>query len=103
MTMIVITGTIPTRAEKREAAIEAMVTMQKASQAEAGCNKYQFGWAAEDPSIAIIFEEWVDQAALDAHFATPHMAAFGGALKDIVSGAGSVMRYEVSKSGPLGG
>ena len=72
--MIVITGTIPTRPEKRDAAIAAMVIMQEASLAEPGCNKYQFGFASQDPALAMIVEEWVDQAALDAHFATPHMA-----------------------------
>lgn len=99
--MIVITGTIPTRPEKRDAAIAAMVIMQEASLAEPGCNKYQFGFASQDPALAMIVEEWVDQAALDAHFATPHMAAFGLTLRDVVAGAGSVTRYEVSSSGPL--
>ena len=100
--MIAITGTIPTHAEKHDEAVAAMVKMQDASLAEAGCNKYQFGFTAQDPGLAIIFEEWVDQAALDAHFATPHMAEFQAALKDIVAGRGTLTRYEVSSSGPLG-
>ena len=102
MTMIVITGTIPTHAEQHDAAVEAMVKMQDASLAEAGCHKYQFGFTAQDPALAIIFEEWLDQAALDAHFATPHMAEFQASLRGIVAGKGTLTRYEVSSSGPLG-
>lgn len=103
MTMIVITGSVPTKADKREVAVAAMVTMQEASLGETGCNKYQFGFAAQDPALVMIYEEWVDQAALDAHFAAPHMATFGAALKEVVAGPGSFTRYEVSSSGPLGG
>jgi quinol monooxygenase YgiN len=99
--MIVITGTLPTHAEKRDDAIAAMVTMQEASLAEAGCHKYQFGFSSQDPALGMIFEEWTDQAALDAHFASPHMAEFQAALREVVSGPGSFTKYEVSSSGPL--
>jgi quinol monooxygenase YgiN len=99
--MIVITGSVPTRVDKRDEALAAMVKMQKASLAEPGCNKYQFGFAAHDPSIAIIYEEWIDQASLDAHFATSHMAEFGVTLGEVVAGPGAFNRYEVSSSGPL--
>jgi quinol monooxygenase YgiN len=99
--MIVITGTVPTKADKRDVANAAMVTMQTASLAEPGCNKYQFGWSTQDPALAMIFEEWVDQAALEAHFASPHMTTFGATLAEVVAGPGNFTKYEVTSSGPL--
>ena len=101
--MIAITGTIPTRADKHDEAVAAMIKMQDASLAEPGCNKYQFGFTAQDPSLAIIFEEWVDQAALDAHFRdAAHGRVPGCAERHCGRSKGNLTRYEVSSSGPLG-
>ena len=48
-----------------------------------------------------LFEEWQDQAALDVHFATAHMATFQDALGKIGVRSMSVSKYEVSSKGPL--
>jgi quinol monooxygenase YgiN len=56
------------------AVIAAMVA---ASNAEEGCIAYAFTQDVLDPSVLHIVEKWQDEAALAAHFATPHMAAFG--------------------------
>ena len=101
--MIVITGTIPYNPEKRDQAVSAATAMQRATLQEPGCNVYQFSFAIDDPSIVCIAEEWADQAALDAHFASPHMAAFGLQMGDFVAGPGTFTKYVVSSSGPLFG
>ena len=77
--------------------------MQVATLQEPGWNAYQFSFAVDDPSIVCIAEEWADQAALDAHFASEHMAAFAAQLREFVTGAGSLTKYIVSSSGPLFG
>lgn len=101
--MIVIIGTIPCNADKRDEAVAAATAMQLATLEEPGCNVYQFSFAIDNPSIVCIAEEWADQAALDAHFASPHMAAFGAQMGDFVTGAGTFTKYVVSSSGPLFG
>ena len=98
--MIVIAGTVPTKPERREEIIAAAVAMMTASNAEPGCNSYRFSFAMDDPALVCISEEWVDQAALDAHFAMPHMAEFQGKLRDVVAGPGSFTKYEIASSGP---
>ena len=40
-----------------------------------------------------ISERWVDEAALAAHFASPHMAVFQAALADAKMEGGSVKLY----------
>ena len=101
--MIVISGTIPINPAKRDEATAAAVIMQNATMEESGCNAYRFSFAVDDPNLVCIQEEWVDQAALDAHFASPHMAVFGGQMGDFVAGAGSFTKYIVASSGPLFG
>jgi len=58
----------------------AIAEMVAASNAESGCIAYAFTQDLGDPSILHIVEKWQDDAALAAHFATPHMAAFGAAI-----------------------
>lgn len=63
-----------------EAAKAVIADMVAASNAEEGCIAYAFTQDLGDPSILHIVEKWQDEAALAAHFATPHMAAFGAGI-----------------------
>ena len=48
-----------------------------ASRAEAGCSAFDVAQSLDDPNTLVLHEEWADQAALDAHFKTPHFEQFG--------------------------
>ena len=48
-----------------------------------------------------IFEKWQSQEALDAHFATPHMAAFGAALAGLGVTGMDVKKYIVTGEGTV--
>jgi len=63
-----------------ESALAAITDMVAASNAEEGCIAYAFTQDVLQPNILHIVEKWKDEAALAAHFATPHMAAFGAAI-----------------------
>jgi quinol monooxygenase YgiN len=54
--------------------------MMRATRGEPGCLDYAFAVDLADPGLLRVIERWVDEAALTAHFATPHMAAFNQAL-----------------------
>lgn len=99
--MIVIAGTIPTKSDRRDEVVAASVVMQTATREEPGCKLYQFSFACEDPALVCIAEEWTDQEALDAHFASPHMAVFQAQIRDLVAGAGSITKYQVESKGPM--
>ncbi len=101
--MIVIAGTIPIRADAREAAIAACVAMQTATLGEPGCQQYAFSFAVEDPNLIRLFEVWDDQESLDVHFTMPHMVVFQSKLGDIVAGAGDFGHYTVSAARPMFG
>lgn len=78
--MIVITATIQSDPDSIAAMKEAIIEMEAASRAEEGCQEYTFSQELGDPSKMRIVEHWRTEADLVAHFATPHMAAFQGAM-----------------------
>ena len=51
-----------------------------ASRKEPGCVSYVAHFLADDPTTVLIYEQYVDDDALDAHRASPHFAehAIGG-------------------------
>jgi quinol monooxygenase YgiN len=53
--------------------LEAVVA---ATRAEDGCLVYSYAVDVADAGLIRVFEHWRDQAALDAHFQTPHMKAW---------------------------
>ena len=72
--MIVITGTVRLPAANRDAAFPAMRAMVEASRAEDGCEAYSYAFDLLDENLVHIVERWRDRPALEAHFATAHMA-----------------------------
>lgn len=74
--MILIAGTVRFPAENMPAARPVMARMVTETRAEDGCLQYAFAEDVLDPGLIHISELWRDQAALDAHGATAHMAAW---------------------------
>ncbi|WP_298465277.1 putative quinol monooxygenase [uncultured Erythrobacter sp.] len=84
-----------------ESAREAIATMVEASNAEEGCIDYAFTQDILDSSTMHIVEKWVDDAALVAHFQTPHMAAFQQALASLDVSVTEVSKYQSDEGSPL--
>lgn len=99
--MLLVSGEATLHPHKRDEAIEAMNAMSEASMAEAGCHDYRFWFSSADPNRLLIFERWEDQASLDAHFRTPHMATFGAAFGPAVDGGVELTKFEIASFGPL--
>ena len=99
--MIVIAGSVRVKAEKREAAVRAALTMAEATRAEPGCLTYRFSADLADPTTFLIFEEWEDDEALARHFASAHMEAFRRAIPDLVAGPAAIKRYVVERAEPM--
>ena len=99
--MLVVAGIVRLDPAHREEAIEAAREMMNATRQEAGCISYTFSADLEDPGTFRIFEEWKDQAALDAHFEAPHMATFGAKVGGFGVKEMSVQKYEVGSVGPV--
>jgi quinol monooxygenase YgiN len=49
----------------------------------------------------MLFELWDDQEALDAHFASDHMAQFQLSMKDVPMAGADIQKYTISEVGPV--
>ena len=73
---VIIAGTVRVPPENLPAFRPHQDAMLAASRLEDGCITYSYAVDVQDPGLIRVFEVWRDQAAIDAHFQTPHMAAW---------------------------
>jgi quinol monooxygenase YgiN len=99
--MIVVTGKVAIKPEKREEAIRATTRMAEASRAESGCISYGFFSSLEEPDMVIAFEEWESEEALKFHFQTEHMKEFQQALAEFIAHRPDIKLYKIESVGPL--
>ncbi|MCG8348765.1 MAG: antibiotic biosynthesis monooxygenase [Chloroflexales bacterium] len=81
----------------------ALRTMEEATRKESGCLTYAFSVDVNDPTMLRVFERWETMEALNAHFKTPHMAAFNTAIGKIQPKSIDIKVYEIAKEVPLPG
>ena len=71
---------------QEKAFIEIASKLVAATRAEEGNLFYSLYQSTENPSIFIIYEEYKDDAAFEAHANSAHFAAFSEATKDLMAG-----------------
>ncbi len=96
--MIVVVGRVSTDAEKRDDLVRIGQAVARASREEAGCLAYAVYEDTEAPDRFVFVEEWESMAALQAHFATPHIAEFMRAITGAITAAPDVKFHEVANS-----
>ena len=99
--MIQINGTIRLGRSIDAATRKAIVEMVRASRAEDGGIDYAFASDLADPDTLILFERWRDQAALDAHGKSDHMAAFQEFMGANPPEASDLRIYDTDEGQPL--
>jgi quinol monooxygenase YgiN len=99
--MIVVLGEVRVAEGAIDAVREAIATMETESRKEPGCHTYAFSVDVSDPSMVRISEVWESMADLQAHFATPHMAAFGAALGKLDVQSMDVKAWELGAAVPM--
>lgn len=99
--MLVIAGRVRIDPANRDAAVAAAREMMTETHREEGNISYTFSADLSDPGLYHLFEEWEDQAALDHHFGTPHMAKFQGAIAGLGVQEMTVQKYQVASVGPI--
>lgn len=94
--MLIVAGTIEVDPDHRDAMLAAVAPMVTATRAERGCRAYAFSPDPDDPGLVRLFELWDDQAALDAHFASDHMAAWQETAAGLPIRGRDISKYLVS-------
>jgi len=98
--MLLIIGTVRLPPEKLEHARPAMQRMVTASRAEPGCLEYSYAQDVFDPGLIRITEVWSDRAALDAHFASLHIATWRASWLSLGIGERNLVLYEAGEPKP---
>jgi quinol monooxygenase YgiN len=101
--LLLVIGRVQCSPERRDELVAQLEKMQHNSRREDGCQRYGFFAAVEDPLSFIAVEEWADRAALDRHFAQPHLHEFTGRLLELVSGRPEVAIHEIADTKPFPG
>ncbi|GAC1545428.1 MAG: hypothetical protein NVS2B17_27750 [Candidatus Velthaea sp.] len=64
-------------AEHAATAARMFAQWREASRKEAGCIGFEVARSNDDAGVFVLYETWVDQAALDAHYITEHFQKLG--------------------------
>ena len=95
--MILIAGTMRMPAAKLDEARPALQRVLAATHAEDGCLDYRFAEDVLDPGLIHVTELWRDQAALNAHIATPHVVEWRAAGPTFGIGEHNFRVYDVGE------
>ena len=98
---LLIAGTVRVPPENLDALRPHMKTMMDASRAEDGCRTYGYAEDVVEPGLIHIFEIWRDQAALDAHAKSAHMAQWRSAGARFGVSDRRLTAYDVAAERPL--
>lgn len=83
---------LPDKESQLESVLRALIGPTRA---EAGCVSYQLLRQQNDPTEFTFVEEWVNDAAIDAHFETLHLQTALQQVADLLASAPDIRRYTI--------
>lgn len=99
--MLLIAGTVRLPPERLAEARPVMAAMIKASRAEPGCLAYAYAEDLLEPGLIRVHEAWESRAALEAHFAAPHLARWRAAWPALQISERRLFLYEAGAAEPI--
>ncbi len=87
---MMIIAKVSVKPDKTRDFIAAAKEIIEKSNKEAGCSFYQLYQDPYDNAKFVFVEEYRNQAAVDAHFATEHFKGFGAKIGDLVAGPADI-------------
>ena len=95
--MIIVLGGIVARSDSIDEALQVSLEHVHRSRLEPGCLLHSVHRDVEDLLHLVFVENWVDRAALDAHFAVPESRSFVKALRGLAASATAMEIYEADR------
>jgi quinol monooxygenase YgiN len=92
---------------RRAELAEALRAGERAATARPGCLRYVFAARVADRDHYVLISDWRDQAAMDAHYASPEFAGFQASLHGLLARPSEMVVYELEgaarpvASGPM--
>ena len=99
--MLIILGAVRLPQENLTKARPHMAAMVEASRAEDGCEHYAYAEDVFDAGLIRVSEVWRDQAALDRHLQSGHIAAWRAAWPELGLHDRRLTAYEAGSSRPV--
>lgn len=84
---------LPAKPDQIDATRALLESLVAPTHAEDGCIRYELFLNNADPADFTFIEEWTDDAALDAHLASPHLTDALARLPDLLDGEPDIRRY----------
>jgi quinol monooxygenase YgiN len=102
--MVCLAVTYVIKAGHEEEAIALLEKLQTLTRQEPGCLMYVAHRSPADPRRFFLYEQYTDQAAVDAHRASPHFDQYAkGGLFDILESRVPEMYIPLFESAPTSG
>jgi quinol monooxygenase YgiN len=92
--MIVLTAYGVMKPDASEAVLEACRKNKALAVLEQGCERFDYFVSPENPEKFVFVEEWTSKRDLDAHFETPHFAAFMQVMQECLIGMPEVRIFD---------
>jgi quinol monooxygenase YgiN len=80
---------------RRAELAEALRAGERRAAGRLGCLRYTFAAALAEPDHYVLLSEWRDQAAMDAHYASPEFASFQASLHGLLARPSEMVVYAV--------
>jgi quinol monooxygenase YgiN len=93
--MLRVVAHLRAKEDRIEETREILLGLIEPTRAEAGCIMYELHQNNADPTDFTFIEEWTDDAALDAHLQTKHIAEAIEKLGDTLDAPPDIRRYSV--------
>lgn len=91
--MIKVIATLIAKSDKVEETKTALSSLVAPTMAEEGCILYELFQSDVDPTEFVTLEEWVDQAAIDGHMASEHIAAALAVAPEILAADPKIVSF----------
>ena len=99
MSEVVVVGSFTARPGKEEEGAQALQALVEPTHGEEGCILYALHRGVDDPARLAFVERWSSREELDAHLASPHVAALLGRVEELFGESGDIVVYEALPGG----
>ena len=98
MAAVVAVGDVYTLIGRRDELLGLLRDTQELARAEPGCVMYAFAEVVAEPGHFVVVQEWRDEAALEAHYATPGFQDYQERVGDLLARPSEVRIHHVART-----
>ena len=99
MAEIVVVGALRARPGKEQETRDALSGLVEPTHGEAGCILYALHQGVDDPARFAFIERWSSREQLDAHLASPHIAALLERADELLAEPADIVVYDPIPAG----